>query len=143
MGNPKFSIVIPTRNRAATLRFALMTCLEQRFDDFEVIVSDNFSTPETRQVCEDLNCDRLRYYRSDRPLSMARSFELALSKSSGEWVIFIGDDDGLLPDGLTFLNEFVSTSPFQLIRWDPPYYVWPIAGRPRASSYLQIGRAHV
>lgn len=41
MSNPKFSVIIPTRERAETLPYALRTCTDQDFDDFEVIVHDN------------------------------------------------------------------------------------------------------
>lgn len=40
---PRFTVVIPTRERARTLHFTLRTCLAQAFDDFEVLVSDNQS----------------------------------------------------------------------------------------------------
>ena len=44
---PRFSIVMPTRNRAALLPWAIRSALEQRFDDFEVVVSDNASSDRT------------------------------------------------------------------------------------------------
>ena len=40
-GKPFFSVVIPTRNRASLLRYALQTALDQDFDDYEIVVSDN------------------------------------------------------------------------------------------------------
>lgn len=43
MLNPKLNIIIPTINRADTLYWTLKTVLEQTYDNFEVIVSDNCS----------------------------------------------------------------------------------------------------
>src|SRR5438067_10315585 len=50
----KFSVVIPTRERADTLRFALRTYLDQTFDDYEVIVSDNCSSPATKAAVDEV-----------------------------------------------------------------------------------------
>src|SRR4051812_3222592 len=97
MSSPRFSIIIPTRERAATLRYALRTCLDQTFDDYEVIVSDNFSSPATKAVVDEAAAPRVRYFRTDRPLAMSDSWEFAVSHARGEYVLVIGDDDGLLP----------------------------------------------
>jgi glycosyltransferase involved in cell wall biosynthesis len=52
MPRPRFSIVIPTRQRAHTLYFTLRSCLMQSFDDYEIVVCDNCSSPATREVVE-------------------------------------------------------------------------------------------
>jgi len=53
---PKFSIVIPTRNRAYTLYYTLKTCLNQYdFDDYEIVVSDNCSEDNTAEMIKELN----------------------------------------------------------------------------------------
>ena len=41
MSTPFFSIIIPTRNRFETLPYAIQTVLEQSFDSYELIISDN------------------------------------------------------------------------------------------------------
>ncbi len=58
---PRISIVIPTRDRPGTLGFALRTCLDQDFEDFEVVVSDNCSPPATREVVESFADRRIKY----------------------------------------------------------------------------------
>src|SRR4051794_3113068 len=97
MSNPRFSVVVPTRERAATLRSCLRTCLAQDFDDYEVLVCDNFSSPATAEVVRELACPRLRYLRAPEPLAMANNWDLALSQTTGEYLVVLGDDDGLLP----------------------------------------------
>ena len=49
---PRFSIVIPTRDRADKLRLTLGTCLDQQFADYEVVVCDNSSSTATREVVD-------------------------------------------------------------------------------------------
>ena len=49
---PLFSIVIPTYNRSDLVQGAVRSVLGQTFDDFEVVVSDNCSQDDTREVIE-------------------------------------------------------------------------------------------
>src|SRR5262245_30208092 len=97
MTRPRFSVVIPTRERAGTLRHSLRTCLEQDFDDYEIVVCDNCSSTATRQVVDEADSPRVRYVRADRPLAMSANWELAVAAARGEYVTVLGDDDGLLP----------------------------------------------
>ncbi len=79
MSAPRFSVVIPTRERADTLRFALRTCLDQAFDDYEVIVSDNFSSPATRGVVDEAAAPKVRYVRTPEPVAMSTNWEFAVA----------------------------------------------------------------
>ena len=47
---PRFSIVIPTRQRADTLKFAIETALAQTHPDFEVVVQNNGNDQATNDV---------------------------------------------------------------------------------------------
>ena len=135
---PRFSVVIPTRNRAQTLRHSLTTCIAQDFDDYEVVVSDNQSTPETRQVVEDLRSPKVRYVQTPRVLSMAGNFEFALENASGEFVTMIGDDDGLLPHSLRTMNNVLGSLQAKILRWPQIYYIWPGSVFDAISNRLSI-----
>src|SRR6516162_8523449 len=100
MPDHRFSIVIPTRERPRTLAFCLRTCLVQQHDDFDVVVADNHSSPATREVFESLASPRLKYVRTPGPLAMTDSFEFAIAQAKGEFILMLGDDDGLLPHAL-------------------------------------------
>ena len=76
----KFSVVIPTRERADTLRFALQTCLDQTFDDYEVIVSDNCSSPATKAAVDELASPKVRYVRTPEPVAMSRNWEFGVAQ---------------------------------------------------------------
>jgi len=87
--------VDPTRERAGTLPFALTTCLEQAFDDYEILVSDNNSTDDTRRVVDELGGGRARYIRTGGDLSMRDSWEFALMQAKGEYVTVLPDDGAI------------------------------------------------
>jgi len=54
INRPFFSIVIPTHNRADLLYFAVKSFLQQDFGDFEIIISDNNSTDNTKDILKSL-----------------------------------------------------------------------------------------
>src|SRR5262245_51577835 len=107
MTMPRFSIVIPTRNRENTLRHTLRTCLAQDFADFEIVVSDNDSPPAVREVVASFADSRIKYFRTPRLLAMSDSWEFALEHAAGEFVTVIGSDDGLLLHALTEIDRIL------------------------------------
>lgn len=138
MTNPKFSVVIPTRERHDTLSYALETCLRQDFDDFEIVVADNCSSPATKQVVDRFASTRIRYHRAEQPLSMQDNWNLAYSLTRGDWVTFIGDDDGLLPFGLRQLHGAVTRHNVRAVRWTYAIYSWPTIISPELANYLGV-----
>ena len=125
MSSPRFSIVIPTRDRAATLAYALRTCLSQEFEDFEVVVSDNDSPPMTRELAESFGDRRIKYVRTPAALAMTDSLEFAVSHATGEFVTIIGDDDGYLPHSLREMDRILRLTDARALRWDAVVYNWP------------------
>ena len=83
MERPRYSIVIPTRQRHETLRACLQTVVNQRSDDYEIVVADNASSPETREVCESFRSPKLRHLRCDDALSMNDNWERAIDAGAG------------------------------------------------------------
>jgi hypothetical protein len=125
MNQPRFSIVIPTRERANTLDFAIRSCLKQAFDDYEILVCDNCGSPSTFELVKQLNSPRIRYVRSEVPLAMSDNWELAVSHARGEFVTVIGDDDGLLRHALCEAERLIRSYRATIIRWTWAYYKWP------------------
>ena len=101
-GGPLLSIVVPTRNRHATLNIIVAHILGWKSDDFELIVEDNSDdaaafAPILAQYGRDA---RLRYNFSDSPRSATENCDAAVLRARGKVVTFIGDDDILLADNL-------------------------------------------
>lgn len=94
---PYLSIVIPTFNRAEKLRFALYCLLHQTFVDFEIIVSDNWSTDHTKEVVASFHDKRVRYVKNPTPTIYSYNLKNAIRHARGEYIFFHSDDD-LIPD---------------------------------------------
>jgi glycosyltransferase involved in cell wall biosynthesis len=99
---PAFSIIIPTFNRATLVLGAIQSVLAQTFADFELIVVDDGSTDNTREIIESNDDPRLRYIRQEnKGVSAARNAGVAIS--NGKYVTFLDSDDEVLP---TWLAHF-------------------------------------
>lgn len=124
-----FSIVIPARNSAASLRYTLQTCLAINYDgDYEIVISDNSTNGncEVYDLIQELNDSRIRYYKTPRDLHLPKSFEFAYLKARGEFIFAIGSDDGVLPWCLSVLTEVLHDYPDQqIVKWQRGFYAWP------------------
>lgn len=146
MKDIKFSVVIPTKNRAKTLKYCLKTCLNQNYDNYEIIVSDNNSIDNTKEIVDSFNSDKIKYFKTDEPLFMTHNFEFAISKISGEYVIVLGDDDALHFHSLNLLNELINITNFKVIRWELNNYAWPDYLLPDLANYTllrKVGKARI
>ena len=94
----KFSVLLPTRNGAKYLKICIQSILNQSYDDMELIVFDNANTDGSGLIIESFsNDDRMKHYKSQTVVSVTENWNNALNKSSGDYVLMIGDDDYLLP----------------------------------------------
>src|SRR4030043_1639450 len=100
---PFFTVVIPTYNRSAFLKEALQSVLDQTFQDFEVLVIDDHSTDNTKEVVESFYDDRITYILNDRARGGAGTRNAGIFRARGEWVAFLDDDDIWLPKRLDLL----------------------------------------
>jgi glycosyltransferase involved in cell wall biosynthesis len=96
-GCPRVTVALPTYNRATYLRGALDSVLAQTFTDFVVVVSDNASTDETREVVESYDDPRVVYRVQEHNRGWLANFNAALSGADTDYGIFLSDDDLLRP----------------------------------------------
>ncbi len=122
----KISIIIPTRERAMYLGASIRTALDIDDADIELIVADNASTDDTRDVVMALGDPRLIYLPSQHRVSMRENFNRALCASTGDYVLFIGDDDAVLTRQFPFLRRVLQTGKPDGVSWFKTTYGWPV-----------------
>lgn len=123
---PLLSVVVPTLDRPDTLRHALATMACQPLDvDCEFIVQNNGGNPEIEEMVEGLKDVRFKHFASDTVLTMTDNWESALGHAAGEYVTFIGDDDGLMPYACTTAKDILAGGAIDLLSWRAYSYHWP------------------
>ena len=120
-----YSFVIPTRERHDVLTGTIRSILNQTRSNFEIVVMDNASTPDTKGVVDSFQSPHIRYFRAPDRLAMTDNWELALQQTSGDYITVLGDDDGALPDSVEIAEEIHKVWPGALLSWRPLVYFWP------------------
>ena len=109
----KFSVLLPTRNGGKYLKSCIESVLSQDYKDMELIVFDNANTDNTAEVVNSYSSDkRLKYFRTDSVVSVTDNWNNALKKSSGDYVLMMGDDDFLLPGYFDTLDQTIKENDF-------------------------------
>lgn len=89
----KLSIIIPTYNREKKLKITLMEIIKQEFKDYEVLVIDDASTDNTKQVCQRIAKLNPRVKHILNEWRYQRDWKKTwLKYSLGEYVTFFDDD---------------------------------------------------
>jgi len=100
----KFSIIIPTFNRSHLISIAIKSVLDQTFSDWELIIVDDGSTDNTKEIVSGFKDERIKYiYQKNSERSAARN--RGIEHANSGWICFLDSDDKYLPDHLETLNN--------------------------------------
>jgi glycosyltransferase involved in cell wall biosynthesis len=97
---PRFSVLIPTFNRSELFPYTVNSILNQTFEDFEIVLSDNFSSDDTREIAQQFKDPRFKYVRTPRHFTIADSCEFVRRQAAGRSLILLSDDDALVNSAL-------------------------------------------
>jgi len=124
--SPLFTVIIPTKDRAEYLHHTLRTCLNQDYENLEVIVSDDGSLDNTKEVVLEASRKdaRIRYI-TPGSVGMRDNFEFALDHVKPGYVIALGGDDGILPHGISQMWRALQETGMELLTWQPQTFLYP------------------
>lgn len=102
---PQVSVIIPTYNRANFVTAAIDSVLAQSYTDYEIIVIDDGSTDNTKEVLQPYR-DKIHYiYQPNKGVSAARN--TGIKEAQGDWIAFLDSDDRWHCEKLSIQMEFV------------------------------------
>jgi len=102
MNYPKVSVIIPTYNRQKLLPKAIKSVLNQTFKNFELIIVDDGSTDNTKEIIKEFQKrdPRIKYIWQENFGAPAGPKNTGIKNSKGEYIAFLDDDDEWLPEKL-------------------------------------------
>lgn len=112
----KLSVLVTTYNHEKYLEEALQSVFYQKTDvDFEVIVSDDFSTDSTRKIIEGFikaSPRHMRLLSSEKNCGITKNLQKGLSECQGEYIAILeGDDYWISPHKLQKQVDFLEQHP--------------------------------
>lgn len=101
------SIAMATYNGAKYLNEQLDSILKQKVTDFELIICDDCSTDETKNILEKYRSKdkRVKVFFNEKNLGYVKNFEKAISMCTGDYIALSDQDDIWLPNHLNLLLD--------------------------------------
>lgn len=96
---PLVSICMPTYNGAAFIEETLASALNQTYQNFEIIITDDQSSDETVAICEAYakKDSRIKVFKNSKNLGLVGNWCTCVEKANSKWVKFLFQDDLLVP----------------------------------------------
>lgn len=125
---PRFTVIIPQKDRAEYLIHTLRTCTLQDYPNFEVIVGDDCSEDNSIEVVKEFQKkdSRIRLIAHEHHVGMRENFETALDEVQDGFVMALGGDDGLTPNAIWRMYELIQQTGVELLTWSQARYKYPM-----------------
>ena len=120
---PLFSIIIPVFNRSKILSTAIDSVLKQSYQDYELVIVDDGSQDNTREVVQTFNDPRIKYiYQENKGVCAARN--TGISNAEGFYITFLDSDDKVEPEWLNDFYQFSINKTADIVFCDMKVYIW-------------------
>jgi glycosyltransferase involved in cell wall biosynthesis len=117
------------------------TCLNQDYSNAEFIIIDDCSNDGTNEVVNKyvMKDGRFKFISNSTNVGMLLNFENGLKYCTGDYIIVLGSDDGLMPNSLKLVSDLISKSGAELITWPTAAYFY--SGTKDKTSQLIVPNA--
>ncbi|MBM7654753.1 glycosyltransferase family 2 protein [Neobacillus cucumis] len=105
------SVVIPTYNRASLLPKAVKSVLEQTLEPLEIIIVDDLSTDNTKEVVESFQNEKIKYVVNARTKGANGARNTGIMMAKGNFIAFQDSDDIWLPTKLEKQMNYINNHP--------------------------------
>ena len=112
--DPLVSIMMLTYNQEEYVEASILSVLSQDYENFELIVSDDYSTDRTRDIIEKLYLEfpnKIKILFNERNLGITGNSNCALEKCEGDLIAFAYGDDLMLPSKISAQVEWFTLNP--------------------------------
>lgn len=125
MNRPILSVVVPTKNRYQYLYHLIKLVASYNFVDFELVIQDN--SDDNSEFLSNIKIEDypfIKYFYQSEPVSQSRNSDLSILNSTGEYVCFIGDDDGVTRFAID-AARWMKENNVAILKSSPFNYKWP------------------
>ena len=103
--SPLVSVIMNCYNGEKYLTEALSSLLIQNYGNWELIFWDNLSTDNSKKIFKSFNEKRFKYFLADKHTVLYEARNLAIKKTSGDYIAFLDTDDIWSKDKLSMTRS--------------------------------------
>lgn len=93
--NPLISVIVPTYNRKWLLPRTIQSLVDQSYGNLEILVI-NDAGEDVSDIIQNFNDTKIKYFANEKNLGLAGTRNVGLKNATGDYFIFLDDDDILL-----------------------------------------------
>jgi len=108
---PLVSVIIPSYNHEKYVSEAIQSVLDQTYQDFEIIITDDGSTDNTVKKIQKFNDHRIKLFVFKKNQGACVAANNCIRRSRGEYIAMLSSDDVFLPGKLEKQVEFLDMNP--------------------------------
>ena len=108
------SLIIATYNAEATLERCLKSIISQKTHEIELLIIDGQSKDQTCNIIRKYS-SYIDYFISEPDKGIYDAWNKGVKKSKGQWIMFLGADDILVPDCFSYYLSYINSNELSFI----------------------------
>ena len=109
--HPKVSVIMPVYNAEKYVQETIEGILNQAFEDFELLIINDYSTDKTMEIVRNFKDDRIKIIENDKNRGLAYSWNKGIEKARGIYVALMDDDALTDKDRFALEADFLDCHP--------------------------------
>ncbi|MGR5208778.1 glycosyltransferase family 2 protein [Vibrio sp. PNB23_22_7] len=137
----KYSFVLPVYNGLEYLPTCINTVINQNYANYELIIVDDCSTDGTRDYLSQLEHPNIKVVFQEKNLGAIGNFSDAINYATGEWLMFLGADDGLQTyffEIAEVLTDICKKEKLRVIGSSRAHFFWGDVSKARNNKIVQF-----
>lgn len=119
---PTVSVVIPSYNHEKFIQECIQSVLNQTFQDFEIIITDDASSDDTIILIEGFDDSRIKLFKHPKNMGASIAANNCILNASGKYIAMLNSDDSWHPHKLEMQLKYLETHPdisivFSKVNW--------------------------
>lgn len=108
---PLVSVIIPSYNHEKFVGECIQSVLNQTFQDFEIIITDDASTDRTVEIIEQFNDPRIKLFKHSINQGVSITANNCILHTSGKYIAWLSTDDAWYPEKLEVQVQYLDKHP--------------------------------
>lgn len=104
---PTVSVIIPSYNHGEYIAECIQSVLDQIYQDFEIIITDDGSTDNTADVIESIEDSRISLYKHPKNRGVSLAANNCICHASGKYIAWLSSDDAWYPEKLAVQVKYL------------------------------------